>query len=38
MTEIPEVSKKETLPEHENIRGKAYYKQSTLNFDNNETT
>ena len=38
MTEIPEIPKKDTLPEHKNIRGKAYYKQSTLNFDNNETT
>lgn len=31
------LASKKALPAHENIRGKEYYTQATLNFDNNES-
>lgn len=33
MTDMPEEEIKPVLPEHTNIRGKAYYSQTTLNFN-----
>jgi len=37
MIYLPQETEEQPLPEHKNVRGKSYYKQTLLNFDTNET-
>lgn len=37
MIYLPKEREEQSLPEHENVRGSEYYKQTILNFNDNET-